>query len=140
MRKLSLVLCFAMLFACFSVVCHAGGDYAPCYDSVVSVSAELEISNVGVARVDYFYAGVNNVTKSVKITTVIQKSVAGSWENVYNGEPNNEWIDNTTQLYYENYHLLKLNSRGNYRSVVTFEITTFSGPKETITCISEKTL
>ena len=100
----------------------------------------FQVLEPGEAHISVAYYAKSAVFTEAKLTVKIQKRFLGFfWNTVDIGEPNNEWVAYSTEVYGEFYNYFPVDGTGTYRAVFTVEISGTSGEtdilEETIECI-----
>ncbi len=125
MKKLiSIILCIAVLSSVlvFSASAEGNEGIAPCLNNTATSTTRFVIEN-GVAYVSLNYNGYPGVTTGATITTKIQKKfLFFFWQDVDIGMPNNQWVDEVTQVNYVGGHTANITSKGTYKAVVQYVI------------------
>ena len=106
------------------------GIVMPMYNNVSNVTG-LFVIEEGVAKITVGYVGYFNITTSARITTKLQVQTANGWADVNNGEPNNAWVDESTNFMFSITHTQEVPS-GTYRALITYELYGTGGAADVI--------
>ena len=105
----------------------------PCYNNTASTSTNFSISTAGKATVTAVYNGHKGITTGATVTSYIEKRTLGIfWTKVDIGEPNNEWVDTSTDYAEAFVHEFWLEDKGTYRATVVYEISGTGGATDVI--------
>lgn len=142
-RFLSLILLVLVLGSLvISVAAAALGNEGimPCYNNTASTSTNFVISTAGKATITAAFVGNQSVTTGATVTSYIEKRTLGIfWSRVDIGQPNNEWVDTTTDFAECFGHEFWLEKTGTYRATVTYEIRGTGGPADIVNYQQERT-
>ena len=135
MKKIvSLFICALLFIGVLPISSFAavgGGNVVmPMYNNVANVTGRFVIEE-GVAKITVGYVGYTNITTSARITTKLQVQTANGWADVNNGEPNNEWLDESTNSVFFITHTREVPS-GTYRALITYELYGTGGAADVI--------
>lgn len=143
MKKLLIsVITFIVLVASLTLSVSAASaetSVNPRYANVLAANVSMVISRDGLCTTTISYVGKVSDLRSAKITTKVQKNVSGSWVDVNIGQPNNQWVDESTSPTFTRSHSVQLTSHGTYRAVVVYEISGTGGATDVIERTIEKT-
>lgn len=131
-KFLSLILAVVMLIYGNTICVSAASEkIQPLYNNTLSTDVSFPITDSGMATVRIKVTGYSGVTKSIKITSYIEKKSFGLfWVKVDNGLSNNEWVDTSSSYLLNVSHSLQLEKRGEYRAVVKFVISGSGGAND----------
>ena len=135
MKKIvSLFICALLFIGVLPISSFAavgGGNVVmPMYNNVANVTGRFVIEE-GVAKITVGYVGYTNITTSARITTKLQVQTSNGWLDVDNGEPNNEWLDESTNSVFFITHTREVPS-GTYRALITYELYGTGGAADVI--------
>lgn len=128
MKKFLLtILCLATLMSCMNMTAFAQeAQITPRYNNVNTANSDFRIEADGTARVTLAYTGYVGTTKSVRITTTLQKrNLLVFWKDV------TEWTDTSTNSsgnFLHTYHV----EEGTYRVKIRFEFSGSGGASDVI--------
>ena len=112
----------------------------PRLNNTATTSTNFTITTAGKATISATYDGYKNITTGATITSYIEKRTLGLfWSRVDIGEPNNEWVDTSTDYVGAFGHEFWLDSKGTYRATVVYEISGTGGATDEITYEQERT-
>ena len=142
-RILSLILLVVILgslvISAFAATADNGG-IMPRYNNTASTSTNFVISTAGKATITAVYNGDYGITTGATITSYIEKRTLGIfWSRVDIGQPNNEWVDISTEYYDAFGHEFWLEKTGTYRATVVYEVRGTGGPADIIDYQQERT-
>ncbi|MBQ8163418.1 MAG: hypothetical protein IJZ93_03505 [Clostridia bacterium] len=121
--KRFLTLSLVVLMLCTIIIPVSAANYddqvMPCYNNVLTVNREFQISEDGVGTVTLNYIGYATTTGAT-ITSKVQKSTTSGWQDVTGAA----WTDETSTIYATINHTVDLTGTGTgtYRLVYEFEI------------------
>lgn len=134
-RIISLVLMVAILSSFALTVTAAvitNEGVMPCYNNTAGTSTNFTITTAGKATISATYTGHTTLTQA-KVTSYIEKRTLGIfWSRVDIGQPNNEWVDISTDYYDAFGHEFYLEDKGTYRATVVYEISGTGGATDVI--------
>lgn len=105
----------------------------PCYNNTMGTSTNFTITTAGKATISATYDGHSGVTTGATVTSYIEKRTLGLfWSKVDIGEPNNEWVDTSTDYADVFVHEFWLDAKGTYRATVVYEIRGTGGAADVI--------
>lgn len=112
----------------------------PCYNNTASTSTNFTIGTTGKATISAVYNAYQSRFTSATITSYIEKRTLGIfWTKVDIGEPNNEWVDTSTDYADAFGHEFWLEDKGTYRATVVYEISGTGGATDVIDYEQERT-
>lgn len=142
-RIISLLFLVSILIslAITAVAAMAPNDTAtPYYNNTVSTSTNFVISTTGKATISAVYNGHKTLTTQAVVTSYIEKRTLGLfWSKVDIGQPNNEWVDSSTEYADIFGHEFYLSDKGTYRATVTYEISGTGGATDVIEYEQQRT-
>ncbi|MBE6645950.1 MAG: hypothetical protein E7612_11380 [Ruminococcaceae bacterium] len=123
-KVISLLICGILLAGMLPIASFAAikeeVTVMPMYNNTTNVTSRFVIEE-GVAKLTVAYVGkFNTLTRGV-ITSKIQVQTSNGWVDVNNGELNNEWVDESTNITFSITHTQEV-PRGTYRALITFEM------------------
>ena len=131
MILLVVILSTLVVMAAAAVIPDAG--IMPCYNNTMMTSTNFTISTAGKATITATYDGYYGITTGATVTSYIEKRTLGLfWTKVDIGEPNNEWVDTSTDYLDAFGHEFWLDSKGTYRATVVYEISGTGGATDVI--------
>ena len=105
----------------------------PCYNNTMNTSTNFTITTSGKATISATYDGYRNLTTGATITSYIEKRTLGLfWTRVDIGQPNNEWVDTSSDYLGAFVHEFWLEDTGTYRATVVYEISGTGGATDVI--------
>ena len=126
-----MILCSLALSVAAAAV--PGADVMPCYNNTAATSTNFTITTAGKATISAAYDGIYNKTTGATVTSYIEKRTLGLfWSKVDIGEPNNEWVDTSTDYADVFGHVIYLEDKGTYRATVVYEISGTGGATDVI--------
>ena len=112
----------------------------PRLNNTSHTSTNFTITTAGKATISATYDGYYGITTGATITSYIEKRTLGVfWTKVDIGQPNNEWVDISTDYYDAFGHVVYLDSKGTYRATVVYEIRGTGGAADIIDYQQERT-
>lgn len=138
-RILAYLLCLVIISS-FSLTVFADTCIMPRYNNTANTSTNFTISSSGKATISAGYNAYQSYFSSATITSYLEKRTLGIfWTRVDIGQPNNEWVD-TSSDFFDNFgHTFQLESTGTYRAIVTYEISGTGGATDVIEYEQERT-
>ena len=138
------IIAFALFVVIFSTsvlpVLASNDGIMPCFNNTLTTSTNFTITTAGKATISASYDGYYGVTTGATITSYIEKRTLGIfWSRVDIGQPNNEWVDVTTDYYDAFVHEFYLEKTGTYRATVVYEIRGTGGATDVIDYVQERT-
>ena len=122
------------------VVCAAAGTVTPRYNNTAGTSTNFAISASGKATISATYNAYRDSFSSATITSYIEKRTLGIfWTKVNIGQPNNEWVDTSSDYTGAFGHTFQLSDTGTYRATVVYEISGTGGATDVIEYEQERT-
>lgn len=135
-RAIALFLILVMLAALAVSVSAAvieNDTVMPCLNNTSGTSTNFTITTAGKATISAIYDGYRNVTTGARVTSYIEKRTLGIfWTKVDIGQPNNEWVDISTEYLDAFVHEFWLEDKGTYRATVVYEISGTGGATDVI--------
>lgn len=129
-----------ILLVTLTVFVSAAGTIEPRYNNTALTSTNFTISTAGKATISATYNGYKNVTTGATVTSYIEKRTLGIfWSRVDIGQPNNEWVDTSTDYLDAFSHEFYLPNTGTYRAKVVYEISGTGGATDVINYEQERT-
>ena len=105
----------------------------PRLNNTANTSTNFTITSAGKATVTATYNGYRGITTGATVTSYIEKRTLGLfWTKVDIGEPNNEWVDTSTDYADVFGHIIYLEDTGTYRATVVYEISGSGGATDVI--------
>ena len=142
-RAISLFLILVILssFAMSVSAAVIGNDTVmPCLNNTSGTSTNFTITTSGKATITAVYNGHRGITTGATVTSYIEKRTLGLfWTKVDIGEPNNEWVDTSTDYSDAFGHEFWLEDKGTYRATVVYEISGTGGATDVIDYEQERT-
>jgi len=143
-RRVISTILLGVLISAFVVMAAAAvipnDGIMPCYNNTAGTSTNFVISTAGKATISASYDGVRYTTTGATITSYIEKRTLGLfWTKVDIDQPNNEWVDVSTNYYDAFVHEFWLDSKGTYRATVVYEISGTGGATDVIDYEQERT-
>ena len=133
MKKFIAFFLSVLLFVEFIKVPVSASDATPYYNNVIQTVSSFSIDSNGEGEIYASYTGFPGITDSVTVTIKIQKRSLGLvWTKVDIGTDNNKIVVTSTNVNDEFTYYVQLNSTGNYRAVITYEISGSGGSDDTI--------
>lgn len=115
-------------------------DIMPRFNNTSLTSTNFVISTDGKATITATYNAYRDVFTSARITSYIEKRTLGVfWSRVDIGQPNNEWVDVSTEYADAFGHEFYLTKTGTYRATVVYEISGTGGATDVIDYEQERT-
>ena len=112
----------------------------PRLNNTATTSTNFTITTAGKATISATYDGYKNITTGVTVTSYIEKRTLGLfWTKVDIGEPNNEWVDTSSDYVGCFIHEFWLENKGTYRATVVYEISGTGGATDVIDYEQERT-
>ena len=137
-RILSVFMLIIILSTIVLTVAAAGVQ--PRLNNTAGTSTNFTITSAGKATISACYDGYRGVTTGATITSYIEKRTLGLfWTKVDIGQPNNEWVDVSTDYYDAFGHEFWLEDTGTYRATVVYEISGTGGATDVIEYEQERT-
>lgn len=130
-----LMLCSAIvpISATENTIDTSNNTITPYLNNYGSHTFYFNIDDSGVADVVISYMGKADYFTQAKVTVKIQKrTLLLFWTTVDIGEPNNLWIDTSTEVYGRFHNAFQLEKTGTYRCVITFEVSGTGGATDVI--------
>ena len=122
------------------VLTVAAASVQPRLNNTAGTSTNFTITTAGKATISAVYNGYRGVTTGATITSYIEKRTLGLfWAKVDIGQPNNEWVDVSTDYYDAFGHEFWLEDKGTYRATVVYEISGTGGATDVIDYEQERT-
>lgn len=135
-RLISLILLMLVLSSVVLTVAAAtvsDSGVMPRYNNTASTSTNFTITTAGKATITAIYNGHKGITTGARITSYIEKRTLGIfWSKVDIGQPNNEWVDISTDYADAFGHEFYLQDTGTYRATVVYEISGTGGATDVI--------
>ena len=132
-RAICAVIALIMAMSAFSAFAVAQ-TVEPCFNNVVRVSNQAEVSSSGKLTATNRYTADANVFSKAIITTYVEKKVLGLfWSRVDIGQTNDKWIDVIYECLYTGFHYFQLSDKGTYRVTSEFVVYGSGGPADTVT-------
>lgn len=132
-KNISVILAVVMLiYGNFIWVSATNQEIQPLYNNTLSTDVSFPITDSGIATVRIKVTGYSGVTKSITVTSHIERKSFGLfWIKVNNGLSNDEWVDTSSSYLLNASHSLQLEKSGEYRAVVKFVISGSGGADDT---------
>lgn len=112
----------------------------PRLNNTSNTSTNFTITTAGKATISATYNGYKGITTGATVTSYIEKRTLGLfWTKVDIGEPNNEWIDTSSDYLGAFGHEFWLENKGTYRATVVYEISGTGGATDVIDYEQERT-
>jgi len=136
-RRIISVILLVTILSAFAITAAAAvienEGVMPCYNNTMNTSTNFTISTAGKATISAVYNGYRDRTTGATITSYIEKRTLGLfWTKVDIGEPNNEWVDTSTDYSGAFGHEFYLEDTGTYRATVVYEIRGTGGATDVI--------
>ena len=136
-RVFSLILFIIILS---TSVLAVSAEVMPRLNNTAGTSSSFSISSTGKATLVATYDGYRNVTSGATITSYIEKRTLGVfWTKVDIDQPNNEWVDSSSNYYGAFGHEFQLKNTGTYRATIIYEISGTGGATDVIEYEQERT-
>ena len=105
----------------------------PRWSNADSCNLNFYILSDGTAKVTVDYVGAYGAFTNVTVTTYIQKRFLGIfWTTVDIGQPDNKWIDTSTDISDRFVHTVSLSNTGTYRAVIKIVFSGTGGADDVI--------
>ena len=138
-RRLFAILALVLIISSFMLTTVAS-SVVPRYNNTAGTTTNFVISNTGKASISAVYNAYPSYFSKATITSYIEKRTLGLfWTKVDIGQPNNEWVDTSTDIAKAFLHEFQLNSTGTYRATVVYEISGSGGATDVIDYEQERT-
>lgn len=112
----------------------------PRLNNTASTSTNFTINSSGKATISAVYNGYKDITTGAVVTSYIEKKTLGLfWSRVDIGEPDNEWVDTSSDYSDIFVHTFNLEDTGTYRATVAYEISGTGGATDVIDYEQERT-
>ena len=143
-RKILSLIALVAILCTFALTVFAAviddGGVTPCYNNTAGTSTNFTITSAGKATISAVYNGNYGVTTGATVSSYIEKRTLGLfWTKVDIGEPNNEWVDTSTDYMDAFGHEFWLEDKGTYRATVVYEIRGTGGAADIIDYQQERT-
>ena len=143
MKKITaIILLFTTIITCMFVPVGAEGigeptnvssEVTPRWNNAFSCDYNFYILTDGTAKVTVDYLGTSGAFTNVTVTTYIQKRFLGIfWTTVDIGQPDNKWIDTSTDISDRFVHTVSLSNTGTYRAVIKIVFSGTGGADDVI--------
>ena len=131
---------FVVILGTFIFSATASEVIEPRLNNTLTTSTNFVISSTGKATITETYNAYRQYFTSATVTSYIEKRTLGIfWTKVDIGEPNNTWVDTSTDFTNTIIHEVQLESTGTYRATVTYEISGTGGATDVIDYEQERT-
>lgn len=138
-RSVSIILLVVTLISIFAVTVTAA-EVMPRLNNTAATSTNFTITTAGKATISATYDGYRGTTTGATVTSYIEKRTLGLfWSRVDIGQPNNEWVDTSSDYTDFFGHEFWLDSKGTYRATVVYEISGTGGATDVIEYEQERT-
>jgi len=112
----------------------------PRLNNTSHTSTNFTITTAGKATITATYDGYYGITTGATVTSYIEKRTLGIfWTKVDIGQPNNEWVDTSSDYLDVFIHEFWLEDKGTYRATVVYEIRGTGGAADIIDYEQERT-
>ncbi len=142
-RRIFSLLLLGVLFCSLAGLAAAAAPedgVMPCYNNTMGTSTNFTISTTGKATITACFDGYPGTTYGARITSYLEKRTLGLfWYRVDIGQPNNEWVDTSSDYLDIIGHEFQLSAKGTYRATVQYEICGNGGPADIIDYQQERT-
>ena len=109
------------------------GTITPRWSNGDACDYNFYILTDGTAKVTVDYVGTSGAFTNVTVTTYIQKRFLGIfWTTVDIGQPDNKWIDTSTDISDRFVHTVSLSNTGTYRAVIKIVFSGTGGADDVI--------
>ena len=139
-RLVSVLLLIAIFASITGNALASDYDIMPCFNNTMMTSSNFTITTSGEATVTATYNAYRDRFTSARVTSYIEKRTLGIfWSRVDIGQPNNEWVDTSTEYADIFGHVIQLTKTGTYRATVVYEISGTGGATDVIDYVQERT-
>lgn len=139
-RRIISLLLLSLILGVFLISVAAETEIMPYYNNTSGTTTNFTISSTGKATISAGYNAYRQYFQSATITSYIEKRTLGIfWTRVDIGQPNNEWVDVSTDYYDAFGHEFYLSNTGTYRATVVYEISGTGGATDVINYEQERT-
>lgn len=139
-RRIIGLLLLVMILVTSVLTVSASEGVMPRLNNTASTSTNFTISSSGKATISAVYNGYKGVTTGATVTSYLEKKTLGLfWSRVDIDEPNNAWVDTSSDYADVFAHEFQLDSKGTYRATVTYRISGSGGATDVIPYEQERT-
>ena len=143
-RRIVSIVLLVIILSTLTLAAMAAGNVdngvMPRYNNTAGTSTNFSISTTGKATITATYSGIASKTTGATVTSYIEKrTLRIFWSKVDIGQPNNEWVDTSSDYTDVFVHEFYLSSTGTYRAKVVYEISGTGGATDVINYDQERT-
>jgi len=139
-RRICSVFLLIVLISTLAISVAATSGIMPRLNNTSGTSTNFTITSAGKATVTATYDAYRSLFTNATITSYIEKRTLGLfWTKVNIDQPNNEWVDTSTDYIDAFVHEIYLDSKGTYRATVIYEISGTGGATDVIDYEQERT-
>ena len=132
-HRITCLVLIAVLLVVSVVPMISADTIMPRLNNTSNTSTNFTITTAGKATITAAYDGYRNITTGATVTSYIEKRTLGLfWTKVDIGEPNNEWVDTSSDYLDVFIHEFWLEDTGTYRATVVYEISGTGGATDVI--------
>ncbi len=139
-RIISFLLALVILSTSVIAVAAASEGISPRFNHTASASSNFVINSSGKATLSASYDAYQDSFTDATVISYIEKRTLGLfWTKVDIGEPDDEWVDTSTDCSEAFIHTVQLKSTGTYRATILYEINGKGGAADTFDYEQERT-